>query len=121
MKSLSKIVAGTLLLVSFGSISPAMALRAVREYDSGTTARFSVSHKGAPVKVRIVAIRKDGSEIEEAKAFPAKLTTNRKDRSVVVKFTPDTYAVCATTSHSGFRWTWLTWQQQQKPTKQSSS
>lgn len=98
MNNLLKLGLG--VIVALGSVPSAQALGVAVDFQNGESIRMDVSHKGQPIKVRMVAIDKDGNVLDNFTALPEELvvTASPKPRKVFVKFPSNTHAVCAQTS-----------------------
>ena len=100
MFNLTKTVAlGLVALSSFAS--PAFALRVSPLQVTTKFVRMAVSNDGKPVPVRVIGIDEQGRELSEVGAHPGRLLATKVNRTVTVRITPETHAVCATTHPGG--------------------
>ena len=77
------------------SPSAAFALSAGVLEQHGTNLRVLVSHGGAPIEARIVAVDENYNELKEARAFPDQLLITGDPKRVSMAVPMNTYAICA--------------------------
>ena len=100
MFNLTKTVAlGLVALSSFAS--PAFALRVSPLQVTNKFVRMAVSNDGKSLPVRIIGIDEGGRELSGVTSNPGRFRASRVNRTVMVRVTPETYAVCATTHPGG--------------------
>jgi len=73
----------------------AFALSAGVLQQNGTNLRVLVSHRGAPVEARMVAVDEEFNELEGVKSFPEKVLVTTDPRRVVMSVPTNTWAICA--------------------------
>ena len=101
---ISPIKAATAALIGLTTLgaSPALALRVTPTQVGPTNVRMAISHDGRPLRVRIIALDTEGSQVTEGvSAFPSQMFATSNGRSVRVRFTPEVSIVCATTEPGG--------------------
>lgn len=73
------------------------ALSAGIVHQAGTNVRVSLSHNGAPLEVRMVAVDRQYNDVEGTQSFPEVARATRKPRKVSVRVPSGAWAICART------------------------